>query len=163
MHIVNLLIDSIASPNPVEVPAQHGPRAVTEGQGGENKWVRKNGPEKDIARIPEDDWETDGGPEGNPGICLGISHHFFRLLLEWRETVTSEAPAALVDLDNCCRGVCLHICPCGSSDLSPTPTPAHTLQRAICHRVGVSGTPCKARRFYNHYSRFSHGRGVSRC
>lgn len=46
--------------------------------------MRKNGPEKDIARIPEDDWETDCGPEGNPGISLGISHHFFRRLLEWQ-------------------------------------------------------------------------------
>jgi len=90
MYIVNLLVYSIASPNPVEVPAQHGPRTITEGgQGDENKWVRNNGPEKDIARIPEDDWETDCRPEGNPGICLGILHHFFRCCWNGRVTVTS--------------------------------------------------------------------------
>jgi hypothetical protein len=46
------------------------------------KWVRENRPEKDVACIPEDDWETDRGPDGNPGVCLGIAHHLFRRLLD---------------------------------------------------------------------------------
>lgn len=37
MYIVNLLVDFVAGPNPVEVPAQHGPRTITEGQGDEKK------------------------------------------------------------------------------------------------------------------------------
>lgn len=38
-------------------------------------------PEKDIASIPEDDWETNCRPGGNPGIRLGIAHHFVQLLV----------------------------------------------------------------------------------
>jgi len=81
-YIIDLLVDFVASPDPVEVSAHHGPRAVRMGSRRRNKRVRRNRPEKDIARIPEDDWETDYGPDGNPGICLGIAHHFFRRFLE---------------------------------------------------------------------------------
>ena len=37
--------------------------------------MRKSRPEKEIKGVPEDDWETDHGPNGNPGVCLGVLHH----------------------------------------------------------------------------------------
>lgn len=36
----------------------------------EMKGMGNDRPEEDIESIPEDDWETDCGPDGNPGVCL---------------------------------------------------------------------------------------------
>ena len=73
---VNLLVDSITRPDPVKVAAHHGPRTIGgDRQRGKVKPARKDRPEEDVTGIPEDDWEADCGPDGHPGIRLGIVHH----------------------------------------------------------------------------------------
>ena len=54
--------------------------------GAETKGMRDNEPEKDIASIPEDNWKADCGPDGNPGVCLGIAHHFVDVLARAQRT-----------------------------------------------------------------------------
>lgn len=60
-HIINLLVYSVACPDPVEISAHHrswaGERLEVNGE--ERKRVRDDGPHQYIESIPEDDWETD--------------------------------------------------------------------------------------------------------
>jgi hypothetical protein len=53
--------------------------------------MRNNRPEKNIGSIPEDDWNTDCGPGGNPVVCLGIAHHFVEVFgFGWSAARVSE-------------------------------------------------------------------------
>ena len=53
----------------------------SEGQWGGKKGKKSDQPEKDIASIPENDWETDCGPNSGPRVCFGVADHFVGVLV----------------------------------------------------------------------------------